>query len=200
MAKQIEVTSYFKKVSDKAANPRAGQKRADLVWSFQGLEPSDVASADQSKVADMVNAMILAFGRKQIAEASDDWNFVPKEVNFEAAWKDLTAENTKTRLITKESLKALAAFYEEHSIVHLGVSIVSAKTGASLIEGRFKSVLGQKDVLKAMHSRIESLVEVMAGSEEEEVQEAILPFADLIEGILKELETLQVEMISADAL
>lgn len=200
MTKQIEVTSYFKKVSDKAANPRAGLKRPDLVWAYQGIEGSELDTLPANEVAAMVNSVILAFGRKKIADASDDWNFSPKDINFQTAYQDLIAENTKTRLITKESLKALGAFYEEFAIRMLGVSIVAAKTGASLIEGRFKTVLGQKDVLKAMHSRIESLVEAMAGSEEEEIQEAILPFADLIEGILNELASLQIEMVSADAL
>lgn len=196
----IETSSFFKKVSSTGTNPRAGMKRPDLKWSFEGVKETDISELNPTKVTVMVNSVIEAFGRKKIAEAGDDWDFVPSGVGFEAAFNDLVKENTKTRLVTKDSLKALGAFYEEYSIVCLGVSIPAAKSGAALIESRFKTVIGKNDVLKAMESRLGSLVEAMVDSPEDEIQEAILPFAELIEAILRELKGLQEETISADAL
>lgn len=187
------VKSFFKKVSSTGTNPRAGMKRPDLAWEFESVESEDVVNLSPIQVTGMINSVIESFGRKLIAQAGDDWNFVPSQVNFANAYEDLIAERTSSRLITKDSLKALGEFYKVQAVKVLGSTQASANLGANIIQDRFKQVSGKNDVLGVMLNRFESLIEKC---EEEE----ILPFVELIEALMKELSELREIKVSADML
>lgn len=185
--------SFFKKVSSTGTNPRAGTKRPDLNWSFEAVEAEDLSSLSPVQASAMINSVIEAFGRKQIAQAGDDWNFVPSGINFTSAYEDLVAERTSSRLITKESLKALGIFYQVQVVKVLGSTHAAGLAGANLIQDRFRSVSGKNDVLGVMLSRFESLIEKC---EEEE----ILPFVEVMEALMKEIGELMEITVSADML
>lgn len=187
------VKSFFKKVSSTGTNPRAGMKREDLVWTFEAVEVEDLSSLSPVQTCSLINSVIESFGRKLIAQAGDDWNFVPSGICFEKAYEDLVAERTSSRLVTKESLKALGEFYKIQAQKVLGATLKSAEIGAGIIADRFKAVSGKNDVLEVMLVRFESLVEKC---EEEE----ILPFVELIEALMKELNELKEIKVSADML
>lgn len=187
------VKSFFKKVSSTGSNPRAGMKREDLNWSFEALEVEDVSALSPVQVSAVLNNFIEGFGRKLIAASGDDWNFSPSGVNFSNAYEDLIAERTSSRLITKDSLKALGAFYQTQVVKVLGATLAAGIAGSNLIQDRFKAVSGKNDVLAVMLNRFESLIEKC---EEEE----ILPFVELIEALMKELNELMEIKVSADML
>lgn len=187
------VKSFFKKVSSTGSNPRAGMKRPDLNWSFEAVEAEDLPSLSPVQASAMINSVIEAFGRKKIAEAGDDWNFAPSGIDFKNAYEDLVAERTSSRLVTKESLKAFAAFYQVQAVKVLGATLAAGIAGSNLIQDRFKAVSGKNDVLAVMLNRFESLIEKC---EEEE----ILPFVELIEALMKELNELMEIKVSADML
>ena len=187
------VKSFFKKVSSTGSNPRAGMKREDLNWSFEAVEVEDLSSLSPVQACGMINSVIEVFGRKQIAQAGDDWNFQPSGITFASAYDDLITERTSSRLVTKESLKALGEFYKTQVVKVLGSTQAAGLTGANLIQDRFKSVSGKNDVLRVMLARFESLIEKC---EEEE----ILPFVELIEALMKELNELMEIKVSADML
>jgi hypothetical protein len=191
--KTVNTSSFFKKVSATGTNPRAGMKRANLAWSFIAPEASDIASLDQEQVAAVLSKFVEDFGRNQIAAASDDWDFVPSNVNFDSAYQDFIAVRTSSRLVTKESLKALGEFYKDQAVKVLGVALPAASTGAAVIADRFKAIAGKNEVLKVMQMRLESLVEKCD-------EEVILPFVELIEVMMKELQDLQDIKVSADML
>lgn len=192
--KTISLKSFFKKVSATAA-VRAGQKRADLNWSFEGFSaesPEEFPSAE--KIAFVLNSFTEAFGRKLIAQNGDDWDFCPtaEQVTFELAFADATSSVSRARLITKESLEKLAQFYILNAS-KLQVPQASAIAGAQVIRSRFQLIAGKNDALEVMSSRLLSLVEVC---EPEEIE----PFAALIEALVSEASELQALEISADAL
>lgn len=191
--KTISVKSFFKKVSEKAT-VRAGMKREDLNWNFEGFEAADVATLDADKVSFVLNKFIEDFGRKLIAQNGDDWDFAPtaETVNFEAAYLDATTQTSRSRLITKESLQKLGAFYLSQA-AKLGIVSASAAAGAKVIESRFQLVAGKDDAIKVMQSRLLQLVEVC---EPDDVE----PFAPLIEALIAETESLMAVTITADAL
>lgn len=191
--KTVQTSSFFKKVSSTGSNPRAGLKRPNLSWSFETPEASEIKDLDQEQVAAVLAKFVEDFGRNQIALESDNWNFSPSGVNFESAYQDFVAVRTSSRLVTKESLKALGEFYATQAVKVLGVPLVAAQTGAKVIADRFKAIAGKNDVLKVMAQRLESLVE--ACDEEE-----ILPFVELIEVMMKELAELQEIKVSAEML
>lgn len=191
--KTIQTSSFFKKIAATSNNPRSGTKRENLSWSFEAIEAQDVPALDAAQVATVVNSVIEAFGRKLIAAASDDWNFSPSGVTFETAYQDLVAERTSSRLVTKESLKALGEFYKTQAVKVLGVALPAASAGAAVIADRFKVIAGKNDALKVMSQRLESLVENCA-------EEEILPFVELIEVMMQELADLQEIKMSADML
>lgn len=191
--KTVNASSFFKKVSEKAENPRAGQKRPNLSWTFQVPEASEIAELDSGKVAKVLESFVESYGRKVIAQNGDDWNFVPAGIDFDSAYLDLVSEVSKSRLVTKESLKALGEFYKVQAVKVLGVSLPAAATGAIVIAERFKAIAGKNDVLKVMEARLMSLVEQC---EEDE----ILPFVELIEALMKELQDLQEIKVTEDML
>lgn len=191
--KTIQTSSFFKKIAATSSNPRSGQKRENLNWTFEGIESEDVATLDSNKIVVMVNSVIEAFGRKLIAAETDNWEFSPSNVTFETAYQDMIAERTSSRLVTKESLKALGEFYKVQAVKVLGVALPAAQAGANVIAERFKAIAGKNDVLKVMSQRLESLVEKCA-------EEEILPFVELIEALMNELNELQEIKVSADML
>lgn len=191
--KTVQTKSFFKKIAASSSNPRSGTKRPDLMWEYQAVEFADIASLDPAEIAAMCNSVIEAFGRKQIAQESDNWNFVPERVDFASAYADLVAERTSSRLVTKESLKALGEFYKTQAVKVLGVALPAAQAGGNVIADRFKAIAGKNDALAVMGKRLESLVENCA-------EEEILPFVELIEVMMKELEELQEIKVSAEML
>lgn len=191
--KTIQTSSFFKKIAASSSNPRSGTKRENLAWEFQGVEASDISVLPADQVAVMCNSVIEAFGRKLIAAASDDWNFKPSGVSFETAYADMIAERTSSRLVTKESLKALGEFYKTQAVKVLGVALPAAQAGGNVIADRFKVIAGKNDALAVMSQRLESLVE---RCDEEE----ILPFVELIEVLMNELTELQSIKVSAEML
>lgn len=192
---KIQTTkSFFKKVSASAA-VRAGEKRPDLEWSFQALEVADLADLKQESVCLVLNNFTEAFGRKLIAQSGDDWNFSlsPESVTFALALEDLVSDVSRSRLVTKESLKALGEFYKVQAMKVLGVASPAALAGEAVIANRFKQIAGKNDALAVMESRLLSLCELVP-------EEDILPFADLIEALVAELQSLQAVKFSADLL
>lgn len=185
--------SFFKKIAASSSNPRSGTKREDLHWEFEAIEESDIKDLNQAQVATVVNSVIEAYGRKLIAAASDDWNFKPSGVNFTNAYEDLVAERTSSRLVTKESLKALGEFYKTQAVKVLGVALPAAQAGANVIADRFKVIAGKNDALLVMSQRLEALVEKCD-------EEEILPFVELIEVMMRELNELMEIKVSADML
>lgn len=188
------VKSFFKKVSAAAA-VRAGEKRPDLEWSFQALEVADLEALKPESVALVLNNFTEAFGRKLIAQNGDDWNFAlsPDSVTFALAFEDLVSDVSRSRLVTKESLKALGEFYKVQAMKVLGVASPAALAGESVIANRFKQIAGKNDALAVMESRLLSLCELVP-------EEEILPFADLIEALILELQSLQTVKFTADLL
>lgn len=185
--------SFFKKIAASSSNPRSGTKREDLHWEFEAIEAADLPNLPQEQVCTLVNSVIEAFGRKLIAAASDDWNFKPSGVNFTNAYEDMVAERTSSRLVTKESLKALGEFYKTQAVKVLGVALPAASAGASVIADRFKVIAGKNDALLVMSQRLEALVEKCD-------EEEILPFVELIEVMMRELSELMEIKVSADML
>lgn len=186
--------SFFKKVSASAA-VRAGEKRPDLEWSFQALEVADLETLKPESVCLVLNNFTEAFGRKLIAQSGDDWNFSlqAESVTFALALEDLVSDVSRSRLVTKESLKALGEFYKVQAQKVLGVASPAALAGEAVIANRFKQIAGKNDALAVMESRLLSLCELVP-------EEAILPFADLIEALVSELQALQAVKFSADLL
>lgn len=191
--KTIQAKSFFKKIAASSSNPRSGTKREDLHWTFEAIEESDVSTLPAEQVAVMCNSVIESFGRKLIAQESDNWNFSPTGVNFESAYLDLVAERTSSRLVTKESLKALGEFYKTQAVKVLGVALPAAQAGGNVIADRFKVIAGKNDALAVMSQRLESLVEKCD-------EEEILPFVELIEVMMKELNELMEIKVSAEML
>ncbi len=191
--KTVQAKSFFKKIAASSTNPRSGTKREDLHWSYEALEVQDLEAIPSEQVLLVLNNATEAFGRKLIAAASDDWNFCPSGVTFANAYQDLIAERTSSRLVTKESLKALGEFYKTQAVKVLGVALPAAQAGANVIADRFKAIAGKNDALAVMGKRLESLVENCA-------EEEILPFVELIEVMMKELEELQEIKVSAEML
>lgn len=192
--KTIQASSFFKKVSATAA-VRAGMKRPDLKWEFTGLADStELASLDQDKLVKVANLFIENYGRKLIAQKSDDWEFCPvaSEVTFEKAFEEEFSAVSRSRLITKDSLDKLATFYVSQT-AKLGLTNASATAGAAVIRSRFALISGKVDALAVMSARILSLVELCEPSEVE-------PFAELIEALVKEIDELSNLSVTADAL
>lgn len=192
--KTIETSSFFKKVSA-SATVRAGMKRPDLKWSFQGFETSeDLNSIPTEKVVKVLNLFVESFGRKLIAQKGDDWDFVPQasDITFEKAFEEEFSAISRSRLITKDSLDKLATFYVSQA-QKIGTSVAAATAGAQVIRSRFSLISGKTDALEVMSARILSLVELCEPSEVE-------PFADLIEALVKEIAELQNLSVTADAL
>lgn len=191
--KTVKASSFFKKIAATSTNPRAGQKRPNLDWTYEGLEVQDLETIPTEQVLLVLNNATEAFGRKLIAAAGDDWNFSPSDVTFASAYQDLIAERTSSRLVTKESLKALGEFYKVQSVKVLGVALPAAQVGCNVIADRFKAIAGKNDVLAVMSQRLESLVEKCE-------EEDILPFVELIEVLMKELAELQELKVTSDML
>lgn len=192
----LKAKSFFKKVSEKAT-VRAGMKRPDLEWSFKGFNAEQVASfaAEQpNQVAFVLNQFVESFGRKLIAEKGDDWDFCPDvdAVTFSAAYAAATSPTSRSRLITKDSLSKLGAFYVSQA-QKLGIAVASAVAGGKVIESRFQLVAGKDDAIQVMQSRLLQLVEVC---EPDDVES----FAELIEALIAETSELMQVTITADAL
>lgn len=192
--KTVSVKSFFKKVSEKAT-VRAGLKRPDLSWEFPAFESSDdLSSVPVEKVLKVLNKFTEDFGRKLIAQAGDDWDFVPslEQVTFEKAFEDCFSPTSRSRLVTKDALQKLGAFYVSKAQV-LGVAAAAALAGSKVIESRFALISGKNDALEVMSNRLLSLIEVCEPAEVE-------PFADLIEALIQEISALQAVELSADLL
>lgn len=182
--KIIKAESFFKKVSDSSSSPLAGQKRANLIWNYSGVSSEDISSLDPAKVARVLNKFIEDFGRTLIAKNSDDWTFCPspESVTFDLAFKDFSAPRTSTRVVTKETLSALGAFYISQAPL-LGVSPQASLAGAEVIKSRFKLIAGKPSALEVMSSRLLTMIEKCD-------EELLLPHVELIEILLAEISHL----------
>lgn len=191
--KIIAAKSFFKKARVGSVN--AGVKREDLVWSYEGLDASDVASLAQADVARVLNNFIESYGRKLIAASGDDWNFTvePAQCNFAVAFADLIAERTSGRILTKESLARFADVYVA-VMVATGVPVKAANTVASLIREKFASVAGKTDVIEAIANRIAQFCDSASDDDLE-------PIADVVDAIVTLLDDLKAPAeITVDAI
>lgn len=182
----VTVKSFFKKA--KAGN-NIGKKRPDMNWSFAGVTAETVASLDAQAVAKVVNGFIESYGRKLIAAAGDDWNFVPtvETVNFELAYADLTAARTNSRVLTKETLTKLGDLYLSVMVRSGTVEVKAANTVRSLIIEKFASVMGKTDVLLVLRQRIDQFCDHAT----EDELEAIADVVEAVGALLDELSAPQ---------
>lgn len=181
--KTVTAKSFFKKA--RAGSVNAGVKRDDLVWTFEALDPSDVASLDAAEVSRVLNSFIESYGRKLIASNSDDWSFQVDNTicNFPAAYADLIEERKSGgRILTKESLAKFAELYVSVMVAN-GIPAKAAVTVASLIKEKFVSVAGKVDVIEAISNRIAQFCDFAS----EEELEPIAEVADAVVSLLNEL-------------
>lgn len=145
-----QFTAQFKTVSDKSTSIHAGKKRDDLKVDYMALEASDIAGLDHEQVAKVLNANLIDFGKKLIAEQSDNWDFKPeaKDISFEEFYADFSTPSKRgNRILSKANLTAYAKQYGIYLVQSLGKSDASAKVNMQMIELKFAPLVTQPDAL-----------------------------------------------------
>lgn len=151
--KTIEIKSSFKSVTNEKS-VHFGNKRDSLTWTFQGYEAHEVAKIDPEHAATIINDALASYGKKLLADNSEDWNYVPVGVTVAALAEEIERETTRSRIITKESLSRLSAIYGVVMATVPGMSVAGIKGAQSIIESNFKSVSGNTEVLQKMAERL----------------------------------------------
>lgn len=149
----IQVTSNFKSV----ANPKSahyGAKRNSLTWTFQGYKPHEIAEINSEHAAIIINDALASYGKKLLADNSEDWTYIPSGVTIAALAEEIERETTRSRIITKESLSKLSAIYGVVMATVPGMPTAGIKGAQSIIESNFKNVSGNTEVLKKMAERL----------------------------------------------
>lgn len=176
----VTVKSFFKKAK---AGANIGKKRADMNWSFAGVNAETVQALPADQVAKVVNGFIESYGRKLVALNGDDWNFAPTvdTCSFELAYADLTAARTNSRVLTKETLTKLGDLYLSVMVRSGTVEVKAANTVRSLIIEKFASVMGKTDVLLVLRNRLDQFCDHAAEDELEGIAEVVEAVAALLE-------------------
>lgn len=176
--------SRFKSKDGQPARPR-------INWQYAGFY------AD-SPEAIAINESLESFGRKLVAANGNNWDYKPspETCNLKALQADLERERAGwTRVITKETLAALATYYRDAAVRILGKSKVAASAGADLIQGKLAAAQGKPDVARVFRSNLISIVEGETDAS------LIEPHAAVIDKLLEMLEELEIsETVDAEAL
>lgn len=176
----VSVKSFFKKAK---AGANIGKKRADMNWSFAGVNAASVQALPADQVAKVVNGFIESYGRKLVALNGDDWDFAPTvdTCNFELAYADLTAARTNNRVITKDTLTKLGDLYLAVMVRSGTVEVKAANTVRSLIIDKFASVMGKTDLLLVLRNRLDQFCDHATEEELEGIAEVVEAVAALLE-------------------
>lgn len=214
--KTIECTSFFKKVSQAQADKvvelkdKVGQKRADIKWSFSGLDHKDsnefvrdLESLKDEHVAYFLNKAIENFGRDLIADSGSDWNFVPSadKLTLAAAFDYYNEESKRERILTKASAAAFAAVYAKLAPAVLEITPAAATAAQAVICDWIKYSKDEK-VSAAILSRLTSFAEKLAEADDDsQLSKACSEHIEVLMALIKAFEPKEVKVeISADAL
>ena len=151
--KTIQVKSSFKSVKDDKS-PKFGQKRDSLTWEFQGYEADEVQAINAEHAAVIINDALASYGKKLLADNSENWSYVPEGVTVAALAEEIERETTRSRIITKESLSRLSAIYGVVMATVPGMSAAGIKGAQSIIEDNFKTIAGNTGVLEKIAERL----------------------------------------------
>lgn len=193
--KTITAKSFFKTVTAKNS-PKYGQKREDLEWSFDGFEAQDVLSCDNEEIAEklatLVNAQLESYGRKRILAESEDWNFDPSaEITLDTVYTDLTAETTRKRKVTKETLAKCGEFYAAWSHL-IGKNAQAASAGSQVIAQKLVPIAANAQALEVMRDNILALIEKCAEESDNNISlaEQLEDNSDCLEWLVNECDSL----------
>ena len=163
-------------------NARDGKEaRPSFTWNYAGF------SADNSydkPFAQAINSAIEAYGKRLIVKNASDWSYspTPATCNLETLIADLEAERAGwTRVVTKESLAACAAYYREAAVRILKKSEAAAKAGESLIAEKLASAAGNPDTARVFSG---NLIAILEGESE---LEKLSPHVEVIQRLLQML-------------
>lgn len=205
--KTVKAESYFKKVTEAQATgtpalaDRIGQKRANMLWSFQAPEFADLPTLSPEHVEFFLARALETYGRELIARNSADWNYSPsaEEVTLSAAFEHYNQEISRKRALTKETAAAFADFYISAAPKLLGITPAAA-TAAKAVLCNWIQYSKNEKVREAMHARLEAFVAVAVESSEEEIEEGLSTHGDTLMALVRAFEGAKVEEVSADAL
>jgi hypothetical protein len=203
--KNITVQSHFKKVTAKES-ANFGQKRPNLVWEFAGLEVTDIRNMDDvelEQVITLVNDRLEQYGKSLLLKNGDDWNYSPaNDVSLETCYKDITAETTRKRTVTKETLAKCGEFYAAYAKL-INKSQAQANAGSVVIANKLSPIAGKPDALNKLAENVVELIEAVAIEGETNIKAAedLEANANCLEWIVKECEKLANDNVNlADAL
>lgn len=203
--KTITINSHFKKVTDKSS-AKYGEKRDNLEWTFDGLEASDISEMSQdelAKVAVLVNDRLESFGKQLLLKNTSDWTYTPEyHVSISACYNDITAETTRKRTVTKETLAKCGEFYASYAHL-IGKSDAAANAGNTVIAQKLRPIAGKPDALGKLASNIVELIEAASDDANNNIKlaEDLETNATCLEWIVAECEKLASENVNiADAL
>lgn len=192
--KTITVMSHFKKVSDKSS-ARYGEKRENLEWNFEGLEAADFASMNEqelAKIATLVNDRLEMFGKSLLLKNTNDWSYDPSnDVDVEACYKDITAETTRKRKVTKETLARCGEFYLTYAHL-INKSDAASNAGNVVIANKLSPIAGKPDALAKLAENIVELIEAVSSHADNNIKAAedLEANAECLEWIVNECEKL----------
>lgn len=210
--KTITCKSFFKKVSAAQAEKsielkdKVGQKRADVSWSFQGVEAetlaADLAGLKNEHVAYFLNKAIEGFGRDLLAQNGSDWDYVPAadSLTLAAAFEFYNTESERTRTLTKVTAANFANFYIKHAPTALGITPQAATAAATVICDWLKYTKDAK-VSAAICARLEAFTEALLSADDEsEFASEASDHLEVLQALIKAFTAKEESVISADAL
>lgn len=144
---KIKVESHFKIVKDSV---NGDKKRPNCVFEFDEVTQEDIA-AYPAEVCAILNDAIAKHGKYLIAQNADNWDYLPpeSELTIESVYAELVRETTRTRVLNKESLESLAAWYKMNAL-KIGKTPQVAAAGAGVISAKFKPIAGNITACNAM--------------------------------------------------
>ena len=189
----IQIKSNFKKVSDEK-NPRCGQKRDSVFWEFKGYEPEDIPVTSREHISIVLNDALEKYGKDLIGKNADNWEYSPQDVTLEALVAAITAETTRKRTLTKESLSRFSVVYAI-ALLDTGVPSAAVKGAQNMIENSFRSIAGNVQVLEKLLERVQEVVSILADTttnskEIEYATEWLSDNMEVYDAIINKLETL----------
>lgn len=215
--KTIQAKNFFKAVSKKqvAVNPaladRAGKKRPDCNWSFQGfVTAEDIQAASIEQVTYFLNAALEKYGKDLIIDNADNWEFVPAEsdITLAAAYNYYNSDSSKARTLTKVTAGHFAEFYATHAPKLLGIPSAAAQAAKQVLVG-YLTYSKKEDLRAALFIRLNQFADALVSDEntviaEEfagyEIPDSEVSLLDVLAALIKAFSPVAVETISADAL
>lgn len=158
--KATKLTQNFKITRNSPIADQLGKKRDSVSYEINCIEPTDVpqlATDLPEQIAKILNDSLEQHAKKLFAANQTNWDYVPsaEEVTIEAVYAELTKVSARgTRLLTKETLKDFAQYYIAAATSILGKTDKVAHNGASLIENKFASILGNPAAIEAMKANL----------------------------------------------